>query len=282
MRRALPSFLLLANAVACSGGQLDLPVPLSTPAFDLDVGSAIDQAVTAACPAADAVSCQGIALICQAESGAPCDPVDLPAQFPAEIDVDGTTTRAEDLLPAEVADAARPQVAIPVDLGQALADAGASDPEQVKSVSFDEVFITWEENSLSFDAPVLDVYVGPAANDVSDPEALIASGDFVKVGTVGKDIDPDTAGFEVGQLAETTGQVPLAFVAGGNDAFNERLRSLAFTMVLSAPEGQSLTLKAVDGDDSKVRKPDGAAAIKLEATLTYTIDVAGALAPLGL
>jgi len=279
--RLMPVALLLAPAIGC-GGQLDLPVPLSTPAFDLDVGAGVDEAVSAACPTADAASCQGISLICQAETGAPCNPVDLPPTFPAEIDVAGTTTRAEDLLPAEVADAARPQVAIPVDLAQALADAGASDPEQVKSVSFDDVFITWDENSLTFDAPVLDVYVGPAADDVTDPEALIASGDFVKVGTVGIDVDPDTAGFEVGQLAETTGKVPLSFVDGGNNAFNDRLRGLVFTMVLSAPEGQTLTLKAVDGDTTKVRKPDGAAAIKLEATLTYTVDVSGALAPLGL
>ena len=83
-------------------------------------------------------------------------------------------------------------------------------------------------------------------------------------------------------MAETTGKVPLTFVDGGNDAFNDRLRGLVFTMVLAAPEGQTLTLKAVDGDPTKVRKPDGAAAIKLEATLTYTVDVAGALAPLGL
>ena len=59
-----------------------------------------------------------------------------------------------------------------------------------------------------------------------NPEALITEADFTKVGTVGIDADGE-GGLDVGQVAGGTGQVPLSFVDGGNDAFNEALKSFA-------------------------------------------------------
>lgn len=284
MRSSLLALALATPALigACElfPSTVDLPLPLDTPPFDVDVGAAVDEGTTSACAAPDSLSCQGIGIICQAEAGAPCDPVDLPPRFPAEIDVDGTPTKAEDLLPEEITDAARIKLAIPVDLTSTLADAGVTDPAQVKAITFTEVAIGWEANSLTFDAPVLDVYVGPQSDDLSDPEALVADAAFVKVGSVGIDLDEAAPGFEVGQLAGTTGAVPLTFVAGGNDAFNDRLKEFAFTLVLVAPDGQTVKLKAVDGDATKVQRPDGEASIKLESTLTWTVDLGGAVADL--
>ncbi len=258
--------------------ELDIPIPLDTPPVDIDVGAAMDDGVDSACESPDNASCQSIGLICEAETGAPCDPVTLPAQFPREIDVNGTPTAAEDLLPEELLEASRIKFALPIDVAGALSDQGVGSPDQVQAISFTEVFVTWDENTLTFDAPVLDVYVGPVVDGLEtlDPEALITESGFEKVGTVGLDTD-DAAGFDVGQLAGTTGQVPLSFVEGGNELFNDALKSFAFTLVLVAPEGQTLTLKQTDGDATKVLAPDGAASIKLETTLTYTVDLAGAV-----
>ena len=48
------------------------------------------------------------------------------------------------------------------------------------------------------------------------------------------------------------------------------------TMVLVAPEGQALHLKEVAGNASKVKRPDGAAKIKLEGNLIYEVNLADA------
>jgi len=161
-----------------------------------------------------------------------------------------------------------------VDLGELVADAGGGDAAQ--DVSFEEVFLAWEENTLTFDAPILDVYVGPVADDVTDPEALIASSDFEKVGTVGKDLDTETDGFEVGQEAGVTGDVALSFISGGKEIFNERLKSLAFTLVVAAPDGTAVTFKEDPNDATKLLKPTGQATLKLKSTLIYSFDVAAA------
>jgi hypothetical protein len=271
----IPQMLMVACDLIPT--EVDIPIPLNTPPVDIDVGAAMDDGVDSACETPENASCQSIGLICQAEEGAPCDPVVLPAQFPNEIDVEGTPTPAVDLLPEELIEASRIKLALPVDLAGALEEEGVANPDQVKAISFSEVFVTWDENTLTFDAPVLDVYVGPVVDglDALDPEELITQSGFEKIGTVGIDTDGE-GGFDVGQLAGTTGQVPLSFVDGGNDTFNEALKSFAFTLVLVAPEGQTLTLKAVDGDATKVSAPDGAASIKLEATLNYTVDLADA------
>lgn len=255
---------------------IELPIPVSTPAVDVDVGTPVDAAVDASCPSADAASCLGIAALCEAEEGAPCVPPTLPAQFPKEITFNGETTSAEDVLPDAVKDATLIKLAIPVDLSDLLAEGGVTSSDQVKDIAIDQLGINWEANSLTFNAPALDVYVGPKVDDVTDPSSLATAEGFARIGTIGVDIDEAAAGFEAGQLAETTGVVPLTFIEGGNAAFNEQLKTFAFTLVLIAPEGQALSLSEVDGDSSKVRKPDGAASLKLEGSLVYSVNLAEA------
>jgi hypothetical protein len=253
-----------------------LPIPVSTPAVDVDVGTPVDSAVDSACGTPDAASCLGIAALCEAEEGAPCVPPTLPNQFPKEITFDGETTSAEDVLPDAVKEATLIKLAIPVDLTDLLAAGGVTSSDQVKDIAIDQLGINWEANSLTFNAPALDVYVGPKVDDITDPDSLIGAAGFERVGTIGVDVDEAAAGFEAGQLAETTGVVPLTFIEGGNAAFNEQLKTFAFTLVLVAPDGQALTLSEVDGDTSKVRKPDGAASLKLEGNLTYSVNLAEA------
>jgi hypothetical protein len=60
-------------------------------------------------------------------------------------------------------------------------------------------------------APALDVYVGPKVDDVTDPDSLVTAEGFARIGTIGVDVDEAASGFEAGQLAETTGVVPLTF-----------------------------------------------------------------------
>lgn len=258
-------------------GTVELPIPLSSPSVDLDVGTPVGDAIDSSCEDPEAASCAGIIALCQAEEedDADCLPPTLPAQFPREVTVDGTTTTAEDVLPEAVVEATRLKFAIPVDLSELLAAGGVTDTSQVENITFDQVALNWEENGLTFDAPALDVYIGPKVDgaDIIDAEALITRTGFSKVGTVGVDTDPETDGFEVGQIAKTTGAVPLSFVSGGNEAFNEQLKAFAFTMVLIAPTGQELKLKQVAGDATRVSKPDGAAKLKLEGQIIYSVNL---------
>lgn len=259
--------------------EVDVPIPLDTPPIDIDVGAAVGTAVSQACSDPAAASCEGISLICQASNdGTACDPVDLPPEFPAECpNLAGETVSADDLLPDDVKKAAEIKFAVPVDLADLLSEQGVSSADQVKQISFTKVDLSWESNSLTFDAPVLDVYVGPKVDDTNDPAALIASGEFTKVGTVGKDLDDDGA-FDVGQEAGVADAVPLNFVEGGNDTFNEALRTFTFTLVLAAPEGQSVSLKEVAGSDPlEVARPDGKATIKMKSELSFKVNLAEAI-----
>jgi hypothetical protein len=260
--------------------ELELPIPLDTPPVELDVGGPVAEAVSSACTDPASPSCGGIAAICKADNdGAACDPVVLPPRFPKEVEdpLTGETVSADSLLPDEVVSAAEVRFALPVDLAALLENQGVSSADQVKQISFSKLELSWQDNGLTFDVPVLDVYVGPKVDDVSDPAALIARDGFDKVGTVGKDLNDDGQ-FDVGQEAATSGLVPVSFVAGGTDAFNEALRTLSFTIVLAAPDGQSLTLREVPGTDPiEVARPGGTARVKMTSELTFTVDLAGTL-----
>jgi hypothetical protein len=286
VRVSLPALALVPLALvgACDllgiPQELEIPIPLDTPPVEIDVGGAVGTAISQACSEPTAASCEGIALICQADNGGtPCDPVDLPAQFPKECpNLDGDMVSADSLLPPEVKEAAEVKFAIPVDLAEMLSAQGVDSSEQVKQISFNKIDLAWDENSLTFDAPVLDVYVGPAADDVTDPAALISDPAFTKVGTVGKDLDDDGA-FDVGQAAGVADTVPLNFVSGGNDTFNEALRTFTFTLVLAAPEGQAVGLKDVEGSSEpvKVARPDGVATVRLKSELSFKVNLVEAL-----
>ena len=260
-------------------GPVPVPIDLDSPPVDFDITAPVNDAIASSCSDPTAASCAGIAALCAAENtpaGTACNPVDLPASFLKEIDVDGdgTNETLEEALGPELVDAAKVQVALPVDLGALLAEAKVGDPSQVKDITFDAVNLDWIENTLTLDAPVLDVYVGPPQEEAAllDVGALLANAEFEKVGTIGKNLD-DVDGFEVGQEAGVVGEVPLSFIEGGNAIFNDRLKSFTFTIVVAAPDGQALKLKELPGDTTRVAKPAGAAKLSLKSKLIYTVNL---------
>ena len=257
-------------------GPVPLPIDLDSPPVDLDFGAPVDAAILGICSDPSAPSCEGVAALCAAENdGTPCDPVTLPQQFLKEVDVDGDSSTpalsAEDALGPEVAAAAKLQIALPVDLGSLMEEGGVGSSDQVEDISFDSVTLAWLANTLTFDAPVLDVYVGPAqdVDALGDVGALIASADFEKVGTISK----EEAGVAVGQIAGIADEVPLNFISGGKDAFNERLRTFSFTFVVSAPEGQALKLKELANDPTRVARPDGVAQLSIRSKIIFTVNL---------
>ncbi len=260
---------------------IPIPIDLNSPPVDLDIGAAVTAGVESACSDPSAASCLGIAALCANENDpvAECDPVTLPAQFLKEIDLDGDGEiedgeSLEGLLGPDLVEAAKVQLALPVDLGEQMADA-AIDPNQVKNISFDEIALGWLENSLTFDAPVLDVYIGPTVDSdaLLDVPALIAGADFVKVGTISKSVGEGEEALELGQAAGVADSVPLNFDEGGKETFNEKLKTFSFTLVVAAPEGQALQLKEVAGDASRVLRPDGAASLSLQSTLIFELNL---------
>jgi hypothetical protein len=284
-----PTFTALALASGCDllgiPTEVEIPIPLDTPPIEVDVGGAVDDAVDGACDDPEDAGCKSLVLVCRAENGAPpssgadpCDPATLPPQFPKEIEnLDGEIVSADELVPEDVKKAAQLKFAIPVDLADVLAEQGVASADQVQQISFRKVDLSWEENTLTFDAPVLDLYIGPKVDDLGDPAALVADPAFEKIGTVGKDLDEDGT-FDVGQEALTADAVPLNFVEGGNDKFNEALRTFTFTLLMVAPEGQEVTFKEVPGTDPvKVFAPDGAAKLKIKSQLSFKVSLADAL-----
>lgn len=281
--------MFLVPAALVSGcellGPVPLPIELDSPPVDLDIGATVDAAVSESCSDPAAASCTGIAALCRAENNdADCNPVTLPAAFLKAIDINGdgdTQDEGEDaeaLLGEAVTDAAKIQVALPVDLGALLEAGGVGNPDQVEDISFDAVNLAWIENSLTLDAPVLDVFVGPAVDEAEllDVQALLANPEFTKVGTIGKDTDPAVDGLDVGQVAGVADEVPLSFIDGGKDAFNERLKTFTFTIAVAAPDGQGVKLKEVAGDVTRVSAPDGTAKLSLKSKLIYTVNLADA------
>jgi hypothetical protein len=289
----VPGFAPALASLALVGGcdllgiptEVEIPIPLDTPPVEVDVGGAVDEAVEGACDDPDDAACVSLGLICRAENGPPpaeggdpCSPPVLPPEFPKEVEnLDGEIVSADSLVPEDVKKASQLKFAIPIDLAEALANQGVSSADQVKQISFNKVDLAWEENGLTFDAPVLDLYIGPKVDDVGDPAELIATSGFAKIGTVGKDLDDDGS-FDVGQEALVADAVPLTFVEGGNERFNEALRSFAFTLVLVAPDGQQVTLKEVEGSSPvKVFAPDGLAKLKVKSELSFKVNLADAL-----
>ena len=101
---------------------------------------------------------------------------------------------------------------------------------------------------------------------------------MTKVGSLGTNTDDDPA-LDIGIAAGTNGVVPVEFVEGGNALFNEKLRTMKFTLVLRAPDGQSLALKSDPTDGTHVISPAGKVKLSLQATIVYKVsldDVAAA------
>lgn len=292
LRRVLPVFAVLPLTVSAGGcdifnallnEQLEIPIDLTSPPQEFDVTEAVASAETSACETQDSPECRALTAICQSEGGA-CTPPAMPAEFPAQVTVvPGEPPIDANQLMADlgVTEATELELALPVDVAGALAEEGIQSPDVVDAVNIENVVLEWPDNTLTFDVPPVDLYV--ANEDVGtgalQAEQLIADGKVTKVGTIGVDLDGDGT-IDVGQVAGSKDGVPVAFVDGGNEVFNEAVKSAAFTLVTAIPEGKGLELKQKDGDPSKVLKPTGGGTVQLKATLVYTVsasDVVGAV-----
>ncbi len=256
---------------------VDLPVTLTSPPQDFSVTDAVDSAQGEACTTADSAGCKALTAICQTDAGATCPDDGMPAEFPGQITVDGNTVDANQLMgDMGVTKATELKIGLPVDVGAALADQGVQSPDAIQNVKIADVTMQWPKNSLTFDAPPLDLYVttddvGPA--DAIDADALIADGTVKKVGTVGIDLDGDGV-FDVGQRAGSTDDVPLSFVDGGEDLLTSAVTGAKFTVVTAVPDGKGMKLATKQGDPATVLKPTGDGSVALSVTLTYTVSAA--------
>lgn len=294
LRRVLPLVAVVPFAAALTGCDvynalfnepLKIPLDLTSPPQDFDVTDAVASAEGAACETQDSPSCAALTAICQTSGGA-CTPPAMPAEFPAQVEVvpgEPPVDANQLMVDMGITEATELELALPVDVASKLAEEGIESPDLVDDVTIENVVLEWPENTLTFDAPPLDLYI--ANEDVGagalDAEQLIADGKVTKVGTIGVDLDGDGT-IDVGQVAGSTDGAPVAFVDGGNEAFNTAVKSASFTLVTAVPEGKGLKLKEKDGDPSTVLKPAGAGTIQLKATLVYSVsaaDVVGDVAP---
>lgn len=261
---------------------LDIPIDLESPPQSFDLTGPVAEAEGSACSAADSAGCTALKAICNTGTDtSTCDTApSMPDTFPAQITVGAETKDANELMAdMGITDATQIEVGVPVDTTEQLADQGVQSPDAVKSVSIDAMSLAWKSNSLTFDAPPLDLYISgeDLGEGALDAQALIDAGAVTKIGTIGKDLDGDGT-FDVGQVAGETGDVAVEFDANGKDALNEAVKSGTFTIVTAVTPGHGLTLKADPADATKVRKPTGAGEIALKATLVYQVsasDVVG-------
>lgn len=263
-----------------NGDAIELPLDLTTPPQDFDVTAGVAAVEDGACTDPGSASCATLTAICQSEAGRDCSTPTMPDTFPSEVEVipgDPPVQAREMMDQLGVSEATEMEVALPVDVAAALADEGVQTPDAVQNVSIDALVMEWPENTLTFDAPPLDLYIAKEAVEPGslDAEALIASGAVDKIGTIGIDVDGDGV-IDIGQAAGSTDPVPVAFIAGGNELLSAAFRTAAFTVVTAVPAGKGLTLKESGG---RVTKPTGAGKVQLKATLIFSVkasDIIGA------
>jgi hypothetical protein len=249
--------------------EIDIPIDLESPEQEIDVTAPIAETEGSLCTNENDPSCVALKAFCSTDETLDCDTdPQLPVEFPKEVetipgDPDSVVSAADFFEDSGLREAAEFEVIIPIDLGEQLADQGVQSPSAVKDVSFDNVSVAWPANTLTFDAPALDLYLSQEALDpLDDAAALIASGAVEKIGTI------------EAQPAGATDDRPIVFAEGGNELFNEALRNLQFGLVAAVPEGAGLTLKEKEGDPNTVLKPTGLATLKVKATLIYTVSAA--------
>ena len=263
-----------------NGEAIELPLDLTTPPQDFDVTAGVTAVEQGACSDPASAACATLTAICQSEAARDCGTPTMPDTFPSQVEVvpGEPPVQARAMMDElGVSEATEMELALPVDVAAALADEGVQTPDAVQNVSIDALVMEWPENTLTFDAPPLDLYIAkdPVEPGELDAEALIASGAVEKVGTIGLDVDGDGV-IDIGQRAGSTDPVDVAFVDGGNDLLSAAFRTAAFTVVTAVPEGKGLTLKEEGG---RVTKPTGAGKVQLKATLVFSVkasDILGA------
>jgi hypothetical protein len=284
--KRVPALLATGAALLASPGcflfdlfnqPIEIPLDLTSPEQEFDVDGPVAEAESSACVTPSAPSCATLIAICETganPAGCAAAPT-MPPEFPNEIDVNGNPVTADQAM-AEMGmdEATKFEVALPVDVGGQLKDEGVDNTDAIQDVTIDNVVMLWPTNSLTFDTPPTDLYIANEAIDdpsAIDAQELIDSGAVEKIGTLGIDLDGDDT-FDVGQVAGSTTEVPVEFVEGGKEKFNEAVKSASFTLV--AASSDPVALKAVDGDPTQVRKPAGTGKIQLKATLVYSVSAA--------
>lgn len=272
-RRALLSAALLlpAASMGCElfdqvlGGKVELPpIPLETPPQEIDVTARVEAAEDAICEDRTSEDCL-VLIALDGTDGSVEEPPRLPPEFPARHDPDGPGPTEEIDVEQWAKDqglnaaASDLKVAVPVDLSGQV---NVEDESAIQDVRFDTVAVNFQSNTLTFDTIPLDLYasVGPV-EDLSDPDALIASGAVEKIGTI------------EAKAAGETGDAPVTFVEGGNAIFNEALKSLSFALVVAVPEGTQVALPRTEDGENLV-KPLGKASLSVKASVIYTVNAA--------
>ena len=256
---------------------IDVPFDLETPPQEVNVDTAVAEAEGSACTAPDSIGCLGIQAWCAAENGGtPCAEPTLPPSFTKEVDIGGTVYNYEDILAdAGVDSASNPKAALPIDIAEQLGEAGV-DTSKIKAIEVSAIALNWGDNSITFDAPILDLFVGDPT-DSADADELVTSGAVAKIGSIGLDTDDDGV-LDVGQLAGQSGPVSIKFDEGGNEALNEKVKNFAFVMVARVPDSEGISLKEDPADATKVLKPAGRSDLSIKATFIYKLDVLDTLA----
>lgn len=246
--------------------EVPLPVPIETPAQEVNVTQRVADLEAEICSDAASEDCQVLQAIDRTDDDQVSSPPALPAEFPAEVDVDGDDATTEDKVNVEewaneegFFEAAHDlKVAVPVDLSSHVEE---EQKDKIKKITIKSIGLNFQENSLTFATVPLDVYVSEGPVDSTDAEELLAQGLVKKVGTI------------EAQAAATTGERPITFVEGGNDIFNVAVKSLKFTMVATLPPGVTPALPKNEAGD-KIIKPQGVAKVSLKGELELTISAA--------
>lgn len=245
---------------------IDVPVPLETPAAELDATAQVESVEETLCSDEGSYDCAIVQALDRYDDDQVGDPPRIPEEFPIEITVKNPATGDDEAVNVEewvqeagLAEGIELAQAVPVDLRTAV---GVQDTSAVEAVSFRDVKLNWQENTFTFNTVPLDLYVyTEALPSLGDAQRLITDGSAQKVGTI------------PAQEAEATGEVDVQFVAGGEDLFGEALKALRFTLIVALPEDAPLGLN--DGAEAGTkRKPLGIAKVSLKAELVYSVSAA--------
>lgn len=243
--------------------EFEVPVELESPEVDLDASGPVDDAEASMCDDMDSRNCLIVQALDLSDDEEVSDPPTIPDEFPVSVEITDPVTNTTETVDVEewigeeglTEDLDLAQV-IPIDL---TGEVAVQSPDAIQQVNFRDVALNWTENTLTFDTVDLDLFVSETAFDATDdPAELIANGDVVKVGTI------------PAQEAGLVGEAPVSFVEGGNQAFNDALKALNFTVVVALPEDADVSLK--QGSEANLRvKPYGIGTVSLKALITYTI-----------
>lgn len=273
------SSLLIAGAVAvvgaasgCGGEGFSVPLAFESQPYEVNVDEHVVDFEVNACADQDSENCRVIQALDRSDDGEVSNPPSIPTEFPTEVDIEecdengncASTTidisqwLDEDGLGIDVSN--QLSTAISVDLREELGDDldRIGDPSQIDSVAISRLAVDYKENTLTFDVPAVDLYIGPSGLDTDDAAALISAGSVTKIGTLER-------------RSEGTGPSDVEFVSGGADRFSDAIKSLEFTAVMAVPDSETINLRE-GAAQGTLQKPGGEAEVTLQVEVTFTIN----------